>query len=398
MSNLESIIVALNSNPMFHMSLGSKELFHSNFLAFLWNQNHKAFLIMLNTLLPHDKKIDVTRIMKQNDLTLDRERENFDICIYHKKGKSIIYDIVIENKVKSIPFKEQLESYEKKLREHQDVTQNPVALILLSLVTTFPQADVIKNNWNIISYAELAETIRPSDYIKKSKSLKHYIDDYRTFIKLLDALKSDCINNFNDSVYHNNYEIEKFQKIKLKDLYLKLRGAYFISMLKPVLEEKISNVEIAFFKNNDLTKRRRNGQGTTTMIWLDSGINRGKSTITLSINPPHSKNLYELQIEGDQYRHMLNKYNLVERKGKVMQHLAKIYYFVYRNLPQNLQYNKTWDGKTNADFNQYMPDCLYKYVKFSPKTTVNEMKELVLEDIQNIIGYLQECEKKVSNI
>lgn len=38
---IDVLLIELNKNPMFHLSLGSKELFHSNFLAFLWDQNPK---------------------------------------------------------------------------------------------------------------------------------------------------------------------------------------------------------------------------------------------------------------------------------------------------------------------------------------------------------------------
>mgnify|MGYP003551109489 CR=1 FL=1 len=50
MKNKNEIIIneleELYKNPMFRISLGSKELFHSNFLAFLWDcdkQNREMF-------------------------------------------------------------------------------------------------------------------------------------------------------------------------------------------------------------------------------------------------------------------------------------------------------------------------------------------------------------------
>lgn len=109
---MEKILEELNKNPMFRISLGSKELFHSNFLAFLWDQNPKAFLESLNDLCHNS--IQVEDLLNEKELTLDREKENFDICIHHKEGKGEkeIYDIIIENKVKSIPYEEQLIDYE----------------------------------------------------------------------------------------------------------------------------------------------------------------------------------------------------------------------------------------------------------------------------------------------
>ena len=82
---IDVLLIELNKNPMFHLSLGSKELFHSNFLAFLWDQNPKAFLELLNDLCLNS--INVADLLNEKELTLDREKENFDICIQKKKKK-----------------------------------------------------------------------------------------------------------------------------------------------------------------------------------------------------------------------------------------------------------------------------------------------------------------------
>ena len=142
---MEKILEELNKNPMFRLSLGSKELFHSNFLAFLWEQNNKAFLELLNDLCHNSIQVED---LFRKEPTLDREKENFDICIHHKEGKGEkeIYDIIIENKVKSIPYEEQLIDYENKVASHQkgSTTTN----ILLTLADKFPNdcEEKIKNS------------------------------------------------------------------------------------------------------------------------------------------------------------------------------------------------------------------------------------------------------------
>ena len=73
----------LYKNPMFRISLGSKELFHSNFLAFLWDCDKQAFLNMIYHLLPEGKKINVNELLKKDELTIYREKENLDLCIYY---------------------------------------------------------------------------------------------------------------------------------------------------------------------------------------------------------------------------------------------------------------------------------------------------------------------------
>lgn len=389
---MEKILEELNKNPMFRLSLGSKELFHSNFLAFLWDQNPKAFLELLNDLCHNS--IQVEDLLNEKELTLDREKENFDICIHHKEGKNEIYDIIIENKVKSIPYIEQLKDYEKKVNNHQK--RIPNTNILLSLADNFPQKnDISKRGWAIVSYEDLDKELeaKKCNFSSSNPQIQQYIEDYIHFIKQLTPLKDKILANFEESKYHNQNDINAFHKYKLSDLYIKLRGAYFIGLLKDKLEGIYNNngVEVEYFTSGKFEDRRRNGNGDATKIWLHSGMNRGKSTVTVCINPANSENLYELQIEGDQYRHMFNQIGLVAKKKVVSERLFGIPYFDYSKLPINGI--NGWAGK--SDFNQYKPNCLYKYVKFDSEIKVNEMREILIDDIVKVLRYIRSCESVV---
>ena len=264
----------------------------------------------------------------------------------------------------------------------------------MTLADNFPNANNI-NEWTIVSYKTLAEKLgsKKNDFSSSNRQILQYIEDYIHFIKQLTPLKDKILANFENSKYHNQNGINKFHKYKLSDLYIKLRGAYFICLLKDKLKRIYNNngVEAEYFTSGKFEDRRRNGSGKTTMIWLHSGMNRGKSTVTVCINPTNSKNLYELQIEGDQYRHMFNQVGLVEKKGHVSETLSNIPYFDYNNLPSKVKNN--WAGK--SDFNQYKPNCLYKYVKFDSVIKVNEMIDILVEDIQNVLRYMDKCENVV---
>ena len=54
-------------------------------------------------------------------------------------------------------------------------------------------------------------------------------------------------------------------------------------------------------------------------------------------------------------------------------------------------------GQEKSDFNQYKPNCLYKYVKFDSEIKVNEMIDILVEDIQNVLRYRDKCENVVSD-
>lgn len=399
MNNKKEIVIneleELHQNPMFRISLGSKELFHSNFLAFLWDcdkQAKKAFLNMINDLLPRDKKINISELLKKEGLTIYREKENLDLCICHTENNKECIDIVIENKVKSIPYIEQLNEYRQTAAKPQYKNSTAVTYILLTLAEVFPNKEAIERDWNIITYDQLVEAIK--QYYRKNNiepRLQQYVADYTDFIDKLSALQ--IVDKFNDEPFHNPAIIEAYHKKKLSDLYLKQRGSYFICMLlKKITEAQKSNrlgkIDIKQGAKSQASGKNVVDNSKNAIIYLASGMNRGKSTITIHIYPKESQSSYALQIEGNQYRHMFIQSGLIaKRNEKIEQHLNNMPFFAQDQLPKLLQ--EDWQGR--GDFNQYQPDCLYKYVTFE-KTTGSQMLDIVVEDIIKVLAYLPECE------
>ena len=391
----------LYKNPMFRISLGSKELFHSNFLAFLWDCDKQAFLNVINDLLPKGKKINVTELLGKEELTIYREKENLDLCICHTENNKDCIDIIIENKVKSIPYIEQLDEYRQTAAKPQDKDSTAVTYILLTLATEFPNKEAIERDWNIITYDQLVKAIK--QYYHKNNiepRLQQYVADYTDFIDKLSALQ--IVDKFNDEPFHNPVIIEAYHKKKLSDLYLKQRGSYFICMLlKKITEAQKSNrlgkIDIKQGAKSQASGKNVVDNSKNAIIYLASGMNRGKSTITIHIYPKESQSSYALQIEGNQYRHMFIQSGLIaKRNEKIEQHLNNMPFFAQDQLPKLLQ--EDWQGR--GDFNQYQPDCLYKYVTFE-KTTGGQMLDIVVEDIIKVLAYLPECEptaKKVSSL
>ena len=405
MKNKNEIVIneleELHQNPMFRISLGSKELFHSNFLAFLWDCDKQAFLNVINDLLPEGKKINVNELLGKEGLTIYREKENLDLCICHTENNKECIDIVIENKVKSIPYIEQLDEYRQTAAKPQYKNSASVTYILLTLATEFPNKEAIERDWNIITYDQLVKAIK--QYYHKNNiepRLQQYVADYTDFIDKLSALQ--IVYKFNDEPFHNPAIIEAYHKKKLSDLYLKQRGSYFICMLLKKITEAQKNNRLGKIDIKQGAKSQASGKNVVdnsknAIIYLASGMNRGKSTITIHIYPKESQSSYALQIEGNQYRHMFIQSGLIaKRNEKIEQHLKNMPFFAQDQLPKLLQ--EDWQGR--GDFNQYQPDCLYKYVTFE-KTTGGQMLDIVVEDIIKVLAYLPECEpiaKKVSSL
>lgn len=113
----------LGKSPIFNMSLSSKELFHSNFIAWCLEAYPEKSGKLLN-------KVFQIQDAENTDITqLQREKKNIDLSF--KLGNTLV---LIENKVKSIAYKEQLNRYAQYKSTDFIVEKNniPIRYILLS--------------------------------------------------------------------------------------------------------------------------------------------------------------------------------------------------------------------------------------------------------------------------
>lgn len=117
---------ALRTSPLFNLSLCSKELFHSNFLYWLGTTHCALFVAVC-------KELGCKVNWNASPENIKREYCNLDLCACCDGQITFI----LENKVKSIPQKSQLDRY---VRENNPQTDD---LILLSLATEFPDKENI---------------------------------------------------------------------------------------------------------------------------------------------------------------------------------------------------------------------------------------------------------------
>lgn len=417
-TGLNEILGNLKANPIFRMSLGSKELFHSNFLEFLWNLDNSKFIEVINAILPNRKEI----VLKPESV-FDREKENFDICIHHcefkiKKnggqGKQTkdVYDLIIENKVKSIPRKDQLEEYEEKAKGKG----NPVFL-LLSLVRDFPcKTDLVNANssWIVVHYDKLKEAIE-NHYKNVDEHNLKYITDYCQFIEQMHNLQDYMIQDFANQVYYDKEELDEYKKLRIHDLYIKLRGAMFITRLKEKLEKDGIGATIHILpfiiqdningKNKTRSFRYEDirpfcGKNDGVHVFLDCTIQQGNGMVAAyAYKKRECDYIYEVAIQGNQYRHGINSH----KRSDIT--LLK---------PDSSKYEKEeaqklvklWDAVSNYDspffqsihnctqtcpdnhYNKYAPEYVYKYVVLKDNETVAQLIDAFAKDINSIIQKL----------
>lgn len=174
---ISNCVKNLESSPMFNLSLSSKELFHTNFLYWIWKINSDLFVAILRDL---GCKAEWAA---SEEWKVRREHDNLDLCVL--SNNEIVF--ILENKVKSIPTKKQLDEYSNKHIGVQD-------LILLSLAIDFPDRQSIEEDkkWKIRSYEDLYNSIK-GNYEKFVGDIYYskLIGDYCDFIKNLYELSRE---------------------------------------------------------------------------------------------------------------------------------------------------------------------------------------------------------------
>ncbi len=414
---LQSLLIKLRNNPIFKMSLGSKELFHSNFLEFLWDIDNNKFIEMINQLLPEEKRITIKGGL---DYYFDREKENFDICLHHTEKRVLkngkigkqdvgVYDLIIENKVKSIPRQDQLEEYVK----NADGKGNTVFL-LLSLATDFPCKKDIGYKWVVANYIELKKAIK--DIYKNHKTNNGlYLEDYCKFIEIMHNLQEHMICGFDNQVFYNQPELEEYKQLRIHDLYIKLRGSMFIIRVKEKLEENTNaNIHILpfnvedkkggktikrSFKYDDIRPYCKKNSGIH--IFLDCTIQQGNGMIAAFVYKHRDicDYIYEVVIQGDQYRHGINSHNdsdvtlLNGNSSEQEKDDAKKLKNLWRKVNnENSDYFRIIHNTspTNPEvFNKYVPEYVYKYVNLKDEKVEELIDSFVADIIDNVLPKLK---------
>jgi hypothetical protein len=170
---------ALEKEPLFHMSLGSKELFHSNFLAWFANRfPEQAAAVFRPWTVP---------IVAAQAGRSKREAVHLDLILHLPN----LAPIAVENKVFSVPSEEQLDHLAEGPLAKLEAKGTSYTRILLSLMS--PGWSVYKN-WRLLSYRELGEalrlqvaSIRAADTFA-GDLVEHYIVLISKLVELVDLL------------------------------------------------------------------------------------------------------------------------------------------------------------------------------------------------------------------
>jgi len=282
---IDKVIGKLKKTPLFAMSLGSKELFHSNFWAWIIeNDDTNTFLSLFFKNLKN---------IKHKSMCVDREKYNMDLSIWDREHR-IRY--VIENKIKAMPDKGQIIGYQSKVKE----TEFGGGVLTGLIEPIFKMPD----SWFFIRYSSIikpseSSIIKPADssiseclrgMVKTSNNFSKYEQD--TILQYCDMIDNITllVNNFvTTSGKSLNYDYKKLTEIRFDDLCKKIKANDFVNYLKETIKPEIDEKLI--------------GTGYKADLW--SSFSRKDSIIDLRLvkdSGELTEKMIGIQIQGNQYR------------------------------------------------------------------------------------------------
>lgn len=355
----QKAIEILRKSPMFHFSLGSKELFHSNFLAWI------------STLKTSDGEYVIRKIFSfaEGDFEVLREKNNLDFALC-RRGDSCGKDgylMVVENKLKSVPDSSQLERYDK---DKNGLTQQ-TCRVLLTLMEDFPDKSKIESeNWKIVTYGELCSKLRgiiklvPNDYERE------IISDYCDFTEALVCLAKHNLDS--ESYFLSKKNEEVLGELRIDDLIDKMRFAKMAAVLKSEIPEGFE-IRTGYGHHNAMVE-----------IWYSKILNKD------TISDVKTPNLV-LQIQGNKYSHCLYPCFYNSPEECVSKYLEKYPEFLSRDVNEfrscmsakshifvNGKTSKLLFGKFESKGDAAM---IYQSAIISPDATVGDIIEYIKGDL-----------------
>jgi hypothetical protein len=356
-SPVAAIIKELRRSPVFHLSLASKELFHSNFLAWLCEQYpDQAARVFANLLGRPTVNCYPDEVY--------REWKNIDLFIKCRDGT----EIVVENKVRSLPSRLQLVEYSSKPKAPERA-----GFLLLSLVPpAFPLALDNGTVWHHADYGQFAEQLNSVVPEVEARDQYHgnLLQDYIGFIRRLDLLRKDFIEYQTADYFGVNDHLQHLKNIRMHDVFDKLRSAELVRRVGAIL------------MNDGFEVVHQNlPSGRPGQIGLSAGMTRGSALFDLKYvltkTRPRDDPVYlGIQLQGRQFRLNLEM-NLEDRNKKRAGTLApavlqpangKRIWFDFRYVSSDCCTPHEYPRE--RDFNQYSKTFYYRYKKLtsiSPK-------------------------------
>ena len=401
------------------MSLGSKELFHSNFLEWLSFINWDIFLNVLHSLADvrkfwwegvvcpiEVKDGDGKKVFHPNNenIAVRREYKHYDLSIYLVIGRTKKNNLkwvpvfVLENKVKSMPYQYQLDSYAQKaygewgvndintIMNNNKINKNQVVTaVLLTLFdgNTFnpsPIDSINKLKWVIKNYDDLLNSIK-GNYAQIQGKEKDVVEDYCTFIEALHNLSNTDDWQVRESdIFHDKIlQIKDEEKgLRIADLQQKVLHERMLKILEGKLQVTFLGKCEHWSKDKEYKDKNKKNYNTG-IVFYETAFSRGTGAIQVFV------------IINQKYRLMIQLQNGEYRKCVILHPIKKNITKKMNTLINNLE-SCIWQGynpqRNYGDFFKYKPDPN----KIKDTDTIGAVLDEIVDDLNNIIQKIKQLE------
>lgn len=335
--NFRDHIDRLKASPVYSMSLGSKELFHSNFWAFLIGT--KEYRGLINAFFP-DFSLEAFE-------KVTREDGHRDLTIYDKDGR----EFVIENKIKSYPDEDQLKRYGNESKNFAS-----------GAITGIKNPPFELEKWRFVSYAEIAAKLKElngnvADY-------KHdVVNDYCNVLESIDALMSMALGADEGYLAYWNEKFDAaLKEVKLIDVFKKNKADDFVKYLSGCRRGGKGENHMDKYK-----KWEKNG----IRFYTEKGFYNCKATLSFGFYVGEDKKSCRetigVQIEENQFR--LYKWNSGMSADEVFKEYSEKGWFdpSYDMYENRMVHGYKTKMKIRSKYCKYGGDWVYQYFDLWPE-------------------------------
>jgi hypothetical protein len=298
--DLGSACAELGIDPLHHLSLGSKELFHSNFLAWLAERYPRQLAGAFSEVIGEGES--------SSGPIVERERAHLDLLLRLPGLRSA----VVENKVWSLPDDTQLERYTSGAASK--VGPSP-ALILLSLSKPLWDGNGRSfdgGTWTYLSYEALAALLLPvADGLSASvdaddRFAAELVQRYSTMVRRLCAVaRGASIDTPDDPVWLDATSALELRRIRVHDGAAKLRAHTVVRHLTNTLRR---DVDAADATARDAQETGLPIGGGWKYLWINGrivgvevGFSNGQPLLSGAVTLPNGDSLW-WQFQGPAWR------------------------------------------------------------------------------------------------
>ena len=348
---LEHACERLRTNPITHLGLVNKELFHSNFLAWLVEAHPEIG----RRLFRHALTVDAQQ-MEQPPL---REWRHLDLVLRLGGHRPL----VIENKTFAPPDARQLDLYAEDL----EVRRLRADHLLLSLTPPEWVRSVMSvaptSVWNYMSYNDLVESLGELDDLIPDAFERELVDRYSAMLRdLISIVAVYGELDEDDRVVPGSDELALLRRTRIVDGILKLRVRMIAQRVardaKEALGEVLAGVDSGFTNGSPfLSMSARHGD-----VNLGWQLQRGQFRLTAKFLEPG------LRGPKDPTRRSIRAAEL--KADQVWFDFAPVADLVSERATRPLRARPDDRG-----FNHYAPDFVYEYRTISD-LTIGELLEL----------------------